>query len=107
MRKDVWRFLLGYHAYTTTKRHGGADACISEQPRERSVIDYQRRIEYAALKQRWQELLEPESVRNAMSGGWMGVKAAERRTVAEHAGGRRPVPVRVHPGHHDRRTPRH
>ena len=29
---------------------------------ERNVVDYQRRIEYAALKQRWQETLEPETV---------------------------------------------
>eukprot|EP00042_Codosiga_hollandica_P028793 m.153958 g.153958 ORF g.153958 m.153958 type:complete len:410 (+) comp52874_c1_seq2:150-1379(+) len=54
LRKEVWRFLLGYHSFTTTTR-------------ERAVIESERRIEYLARRQRWKELLEPDDQAHAMS----------------------------------------
>eukprot|EP00045_Choanoeca_perplexa_P017573 m.256893 g.256893 ORF g.256893 m.256893 type:complete len:215 (+) comp17578_c0_seq3:5919-6563(+) len=47
IRKEVWYFLLGYYPmYSTTL--------------EREVLQRERRMEYLALKQRWQEELEPD-----------------------------------------------
>eukprot|EP00730_Choanoeca_flexa_P013431 TRINITY_DN5311_c9_g1_i5.p3 TRINITY_DN5311_c9_g1~~TRINITY_DN5311_c9_g1_i5.p3 ORF type:complete len:210 (+),score=28.91 TRINITY_DN5311_c9_g1_i5:1431-2060(+) len=47
IRKDVWYFLLGYYPMHSTTR-------------EREVLQRERRMEYLALKQHWQEELEPE-----------------------------------------------
>eukprot|EP00043_Microstomoeca_roanoka_P008235 m.79469 g.79469 ORF g.79469 m.79469 type:complete len:397 (-) comp14157_c0_seq2:318-1508(-) len=47
IRRSVWFFLLGVYPFLSTSR-------------EREVLLQSRRMEYRALKERWQELLEPE-----------------------------------------------